>query len=137
MSKPQTLEQKSFVTRDTTIQRKKNPASFFFRGKYHFPRKKKDAEIFFHWIAISRVTNVPAERNSFPSVIQLQGSAGAERPTDGTAVIELCNANESRQQVDVNHCKAEDGRIFTALTIAEQGGIHGDHDDGTAFQRFV
>ena len=46
-----------------------------------FHGKKRVAQNFIHWIAISRVTNVLAERNSYHSVYKLQGAAAAEHPT--------------------------------------------------------
>ena len=81
MSKSQILKYKTFVTRDMAIQWIKILETFFFHATWGVAWKKKVSRIFIHWIAVSRVTNVLAERNSFHSVIQLQGSVGAEHPT--------------------------------------------------------
>ena len=80
MSKSHTLKQKSFVTRDMTIQKRKISETFFSVEHFGFDGKKNVTRKNIDWIAISRVTNVLALRNTFHSVYQLQGSAAAEHP---------------------------------------------------------
>ena len=57
------------------------------------------------WIAISRVTNVLALRNTFHSVYQLQGSAAAEHPTKG--VVDEDQKSGAEKKVSINSCGAK------------------------------
>ena len=65
-----------------TIQKGKIYERFFSRRVHRVRREKNVTRKNIHWIAVSRVTNVPALRNTFHSVYQLQGSAAAEHPTE-------------------------------------------------------
>ena len=107
MSKSHTLKRKSFVTRDMTIQKGKISETLFFPSNTSGSmEKKRVTRKNIDWIAISRVTNVLALRNTFHSVYQLQGSAAAEHPTPAVLRRSGILVISQRRSMEILTCRA-------------------------------